>query len=156
MKQQHYNACHLHAVYNEEYNELIYYTIKCCALCIYKKSVLIYDTVKILCACEEKFASIILSCMILLYQNVNIKIYSTVDIVGFNLITSISLARVPRPILCNTSVSVFQLTGFFPLPVAHSWRISVLICTVSPLCLSSMLLTIVPLWSFRSKVPNWL
>ena len=139
--------------YTTRSKKLIYYTIKCCVLCIYKKSALIYDTVIILRACEEKFASIILSCMILLYQNVNIKIYIIVD---FNLTTSISLARVLRPILCNTSVSVFQLTGFFPLPVAHSRRISVLICTASPLCLYSMLLTLVPLGSFRRKMPNWL
>ena len=95
-----------------------------------------------------------LSCVTFLFSVS--KIHSSVEIVDFNLMTSISLARTLSSISCNTLVIVSQVTGFFPPPVAHSRRISVLICSASPLCLCSMLLTLVPLGSFRSKVPNWL
>ena len=51
-----------------------------------QKSVLIYDTMKILCACEEKFASIILSSLHdIVISKCKYKIYSIVEIVGFNL-----------------------------------------------------------------------
>ena len=62
-------------------------------------------------------------------------IFKHYSLVGFNLITSISLARAPSSISRNTVVSVCQVTGFFPLPVAHSQRISVLIRSASSLCL---------------------
>ena len=106
--------------------------------------------------CVKKF-SLKLSCMTFLFSvSKQLKIHSIVEIVGFNLMTSISLARTLSSISCNTLVIVSQVTGSFPLPVAHSRRISVLICSASPLCLHSMLLTLVPLGSFRSKMPNWL
>ena len=72
----------------------------------------------------------------------------------FDLTTSISLARVQSPMSHNTSVSVCQLTGFFPLPVAHSWRISLLIRSASSLCLSSMFRTLVPLRSSSRRRPK--
>ena len=78
------------------------------------------------------------------------------DVSDTNLTSSISVARVQSSISCNTTVSVFQLTGFFPLPVAHSWRISVLIFSTSPLCLHSMLQTRILFTSLRRNMPNWL
>ena len=54
----------------------------------------------------------------------------------------------------STSISVLQLTGCFPLPLIHSWRISVLICSASSLCLCSMLWTLAPVDDSKRRKPN--
>ena len=75
-------------------------------------------------------------------------------VADFDLTASISLASVLSPMSCNTSVSVSQLTGSLPLPLTHSWRISLLIRSASCLCLSSMFRTLVPFGSSRRRRPK--
>ena len=55
---------------------------------------------------------------------------------------------------CKTSTRVAQVTGCLPLPVSHSWRISVLIRSASLRCLWAVILTLDPVLSSRRKVPN--
>ena len=67
----------------------------------------------------------------------------------------ISPARVDSSMLWRTSTSNAHVTGCLPLPVSHSWRISVLIRSASFECLWAMFLTLDPVLSSRRKVPNW-
>ena len=77
------------------------------------------------------------------------------NIISYSFLTaSISLARVQSSMSRNTLISVFQLTGCFPLPVTHSRRISLLIRSGSSLCLSSIFRTLFPLWSSRRRRPK--
>ena len=89
-----------------------------------------------------------------LWGHVSAAICNYSGVADDNLTASISLASVQSSISRNTSVSVSQLTGVFPLPLAHSRRISLLIRSASPLCLCSMLVTLAPLWSSRRKTPK--
>ena len=56
---------------------------------------------------------------------------------------------------CKTSTRVVQVTGFLPLPVSHSWKISVLICSELLRFLWAIILTLDPFWSSKRRVPNW-
>ena len=67
----------------------------------------------------------------------------------------ISPARVESSMSCKTSIRVAQVTGCLPLPVTHSWRISVLICSASEWCLWAIIFTLEPFLSSRRKIPNW-
>ena len=87
-----------------------------------------------------------------------VKLYSNFGLLGFglpgHLTASISPARVESSMSRKTSTRVVQVTGFLPLPVSHSWRISVLMCS-ELLFWWAMILTVDPFWSSRRKVPNW-
>ena len=54
----------------------------------------------------------------------------------------------------KTSTRVAQFTGCLPLPVSHSWRISVLIHSASVKCLWAIIFTLDPFLSSRRRVPN--
>ena len=71
-----------------------------------------------------------------------------------HLAASISPARADSSVSCKTSTRVAQVTGCLPLPVSHSWRTSVLICSASFKCLWAMNLTLNPVLSSRRKLPN--
>ena len=71
-----------------------------------------------------------------------------------HLTASISPARTDSLMSHKTLTSVAQFTGCLPLPVSHSWRISVLISSASFECLRAMILTLDPFLSSRRKVPN--
>jgi len=70
------------------------------------------------------------------------------------LTASMSPASLESSTSRSTSISVLQLTGCFPLPLSHSSRISVLICSASFPCLCSMLQTLVPVESSKRRMPN--
>ena len=72
-----------------------------------------------------------------------------------HLLVLISPARVESSMSRNTSTRVAQVTGCLPLPVSHSWRISVFIRSASFKCLCAIILTLDPFLSSRRKVPNW-
>ena len=72
-----------------------------------------------------------------------------------HLTASISSAREESSMSSKTLTRVGQVTGCLPLPVSHSWRISVLISSASFKCLRAMILTFDPFLSSRRKVPNW-
>ena len=71
-----------------------------------------------------------------------------------HLTASISPARVDSSMSRKTLTRVAQVTGCLPLPVTHSWRISVLIRSGSFKFLWAMFLTLDPVLSSRRKVPN--
>ena len=71
-----------------------------------------------------------------------------------HLTSPILLARVKSFVSCRTLTSVTQVTGCLPLPVSHSWRISVLIRSGSFKFLWAIFLTLDPVLSLRRKVPN--
>ena len=73
----------------------------------------------------------------------------------WHLLVLISPARVASSMSCKTSTRVAQVTGCLPLPVNHSWRISVFIRSASFRCLCAIILTLDPFLSSRRKVPNW-
>ena len=72
-----------------------------------------------------------------------------------HLLVLISPARVESSILCKASTRVAQFTGCLPLPVSHSLRISVFICTGLFKYLCAIILTLDPFLSSKRKVPNW-
>ena len=72
-----------------------------------------------------------------------------------HLLVLISPARVESSTSRKTSTRVVQFTGCLPLPVSHSWRISVFIRSASFKCLWAIIITLDPLLSSRRKVPNW-
>ena len=67
---------------------------------------------------------------------------------------SMSSASVLSSTSRNTSVRVFQLTGCFPLPAIHSWRIFELICSALHLCSCSSASNRAPVLSSRSRIPK--
>ena len=69
-----------------------------------------------------------------------------------HLLVLISPARVESSILRKASTRVAQFTGCLPLPVSHSWRISVFICTGLFKHLCAIILTLDPFLSSRRKV----
>ena len=71
-----------------------------------------------------------------------------------HLLVLISPARVESSMSCKTSTSVSQATGCLPLPVSHSWRISVLIRSALSLYSWTMLSTLAPESSSSRIVPN--
>ena len=66
----------------------------------------------------------------------------------------ISPARVESLMSFKTFTRVSQVTGCLPLPVSHSWRISVLIRSGLSLCAWTMLSTLFPESSSSRIVPN--
>ena len=66
----------------------------------------------------------------------------------------ISPARVESSMSRKTSTRVAQVTGCLPLPVSHSWRISLLISLGSLLCLRAISLAIDPFLSPKRTVLN--
>ena len=67
-----------------------------------------------------------------------------------------SSASTPSPVSRSTSIRVLQLTGFFPRPETHSWRISMLISSALPRCLLVIAATFDPVSSFRSRMPKFI
>ena len=63
-------------------------------------------------------------------------------------------ARVDSSMLCKASTSVAQVTGCLPLPVSHSLRISVFICTGLFKHLCAIIWTLDPFLSSRRKMPK--
>ena len=72
-----------------------------------------------------------------------------------HLLVLISPARVESSTSRKTSTRVVQFTGCLPLPVSHSWRISVFIRSASFKCLWAIIFTLDPFLSSRRKAPNW-
>ena len=71
-----------------------------------------------------------------------------------HLLVLISSESVVSSMSRKTSTRVCQVTGCFPLPSSHSWRISVFIDLASFECLCSIISTLDPFLSSRRKVPN--
>jgi len=71
-----------------------------------------------------------------------------------HLLVSITPARMESSLSCKTSTRVSQVTGCLPLPVSHSWRISVLIRSALSLYSWTMLSTLAPESSSSRIVPN--
>ena len=74
---------------------------------------------------------------------------------GGHFLLQISPARVESWMSYKTSTSVAHVTGCLLLPVSHSWRISVFICSALFKCLCAIILTLDPSLSSRRKAPNW-
>ena len=70
------------------------------------------------------------------------------------LLAMISSARLTSWMSCKTFTRVFQVTGCLPLPVSHSWRISVFILSASSLNFCSIILILNPFLSSRRNVPK--
>ena len=71
-----------------------------------------------------------------------------------HLLVLISLARVESSMLRKASTRVAHVTGCLPLPVSHSLRISVFICTGLFKHLCAIILTLDPFLSSRRKMPK--
>ena len=71
-----------------------------------------------------------------------------------HLVVLISPARVESSMSYKASTRVAQVTGCLPLPVSHSLRISVFICTGLFKHLCAIILTLDPFLSSRRKMPK--
>ena len=72
----------------------------------------------------------------------------------WTLTASISPASTLSPVLCKTSMRVFQETGCLPLPANHSSRIATVIFSASFACLCVRASTLSRVLSSRRRNPN--